>query len=66
MSALTADRIRNHATKLGLTHLTETITQLVERAEAAQMGYLDFVDLLLEEEVGLRAGCGRAADSATR
>jgi DNA replication protein DnaC len=56
VSTLTADRIRNHASKLGLTHLTETITQLVERAEAAQMGYLDFVDLLLEEEVGLREG----------
>jgi DNA replication protein DnaC len=56
VSTLTADRIRNHATKLGLTHLTETITQLVERAETAQMGYLDFVDLLLEEEVGLREG----------
>ena len=56
MSTLTADRIRNHATKLDLTHLTETITQLVERAEAAQMGCLDFVDPLLEEEVGLREG----------
>jgi DNA replication protein DnaC len=56
VSVLTADRIRNHAAKLGLTHLTETITQLVQRAEAAQMGYLDFVDLLLEEEVGLREG----------
>ncbi len=29
---------------------------MVERAEVAQMGYLDFVDLLLEEEVGLREG----------
>jgi DNA replication protein DnaC len=28
----------------------------VQRAETAQMGYLDFVDLLLEEEVGLREG----------
>jgi hypothetical protein len=27
---------------------------LVTRAQAAQMGYLDFVDLLLEEEVGPR------------
>ena len=52
MSTLTADRIRNHATRLGLTHLTE----LVERAETGQMGYLDFLDLLLEEEVGLREG----------
>jgi DNA replication protein DnaC len=56
VSALTADRIREHATRLGLTHLTDTITELVQRAEAAQMGYLDFVDLLLEEEVGLREG----------
>ena len=54
MSTLTTDRIRQHATRLGLTHLTETITALVERAENQQMGYLDFVDLLLEEEVGLR------------
>ena len=53
MNALTTDRIRSHATRLGLTHLTETITALVERAETAQLGYLEFVDLLLEEEVGL-------------
>ena len=54
MTTLTTDRIRSHATRLGLTHLTETITALVERAETAQLGYLEFVDLLLEEEVGLR------------
>jgi len=53
VNALTTDRIRSHATRLGLTHLTETITALVERAETAQLGYLEFVDLLLEEEVGL-------------
>jgi DNA replication protein DnaC len=56
MSTLTADRIRNHATRLGLAHLSDTITELVTRAEATEMGYLDFVDLLLEEEVGLREG----------
>jgi DNA replication protein DnaC len=56
MSALVADRIREHAAKLGLTHLTDTVTQLIERAEAEQMGYLDFVDLLLEEELSLREG----------
>ena len=38
MNALTTDRIRSHATRLGLTHLTETITALVERAETAQLG----------------------------
>ncbi|WP_276311020.1 IS21-like element helper ATPase IstB [Nocardioides ferulae] len=36
--------------------MTEVVTQLVDRAEQAQMGYLDFVDLLLEEELGLREG----------
>ena len=59
MSNLTTDRIRDHATKLGLTHLgtdAAVVTGLVDRAEQAQMGYLDFVDLLLEEEVGLREG----------
>ena len=56
MSALTTDRIRETATRLGLTHLTDVVTELVERAEAAQMGYLDFVDLLLAEELGLREG----------
>lgn len=54
MSALTTDRIRQTATRLGLTHLTDVVTELVERAEAGQMGYLDFVDLLLAEELGLR------------
>jgi DNA replication protein DnaC len=56
VSALVTTRIREHATKLGLTHLGETVTQLVDRAEADTMGYLDFLDLLLEEELGLREG----------
>lgn len=56
MSALITGRIREHATRLGLTHLTETISQLVARAETEQLGYLDFIDLLLEEELGLREG----------
>ncbi len=60
MSSLTTDRIRETATRLGLTHLTEVVTELVERAEAGQMGYLDFLDLLLEEELGLREGAGSA------
>ena len=56
MSALVTGRIREHATRLGLTHLTDTISQLVARAETEQLGYLEFVDLLLEEELGLREG----------
>jgi DNA replication protein DnaC len=56
VSALVTGRIREHATRLGLTHLTDTITELVTRAETEQLGYLEFVDLLLEEELGLREG----------
>ena len=56
MSELVSARIREHATRLGLTHLAETIPQLATRAETDQMGYLDFVDLLLEEELGVREG----------
>ena len=56
MSELTAQRIAAHATRLGLTHLGDTFAELVTRAEAGQMGYLDFLDLLLEEELGLREG----------
>jgi len=56
MSTLTTTRIREHALKLGMTHLTDTISELVARAEADKMGYLDFVDLLLGEELGIREG----------
>lgn len=56
MSTLTTTRIREHALKLGMTHLSDTISELVARAEANQMGYLDLVDLLLGEELGIREG----------
>ena len=36
MNMLTANRIRDHATRLGLTHLTDTITELVDRAETTR------------------------------
>jgi hypothetical protein len=56
MSELVATRIREHAERLHLANLASNLDQLVTRAEQATMGYLDFVDLLLEEEVGLREG----------
>jgi DNA replication protein DnaC len=56
MSELVATRIREHAERLHLANLTSNLDQLVIRAEQASMGYLDFVDLLLEEEVGPREG----------
>jgi DNA replication protein DnaC len=56
VSQLTTDRIKVAAATLGLSHLAEAITELSRRAEADQMGYLDFVDLLLQEELGIREG----------
>jgi DNA replication protein DnaC len=56
VSELITNRITDNALRLGLTHLADTATQLVARAEADNLGYLDLVDLLLEEELGLREG----------
>lgn len=54
MSELTATRIRDAAERLGLTHLPDHVSALVARAEAEQLGYFDFLDLVLGEEVELR------------
>lgn len=54
MSELVSSRIRDHAAKLGLTHLVSSVDQLTARAEAEQLGYLGFLDQVLEEELGLR------------
>jgi DNA replication protein DnaC len=56
VSELVATRIREHAERLRLAHLAEGLDGLVDRAEQATMGYLDFLDLVLEEEVGVREG----------
>jgi DNA replication protein DnaC len=56
MSELVTTRIHDHATRLGLPHLAEHLETLVDRAEAGTMGYREFVDLLLGEELGLREG----------
>jgi len=56
VSELVATRIREHAERLRLAWLADNLDALVTRAEQAQMGYLEFVDLALEEEVGLRGG----------
>ena len=50
MSELTTTRIRAAAERLGLTHLPEQVTTLTARAQAEQLGYLDFL-LLAEDEV---------------
>ena len=54
MSELVTTRIRATAAKLGLPHLTETLTDYAQRADAAKLGYLDFLDLVLEEELAVR------------
>jgi DNA replication protein DnaC len=56
MSELVTTRIRDHATRLALPHLAEHLDDLVSRAEADTMGYRDFLDLALGEEVGVREG----------
>lgn len=54
MSELTGNRIRTTAGKLGLPHLAETINEYIRRADEAKMGYLDFLDLVLSEELADR------------
>ena len=56
MNELISTRIRDHASRLALPHLAENLDGLLDRAQADTMGYLEFVDLLLGEEVGLREG----------
>ncbi|GGT42033.1 IS21-like element helper ATPase IstB [Streptomyces purpureus] len=54
MSELTGNRTRTTAGKLGLPHLAETINEFARRADEAKMGYLDFLDLVLSEELAVR------------
>jgi len=54
MSELITTRIRAHATRLGLTAIAEDPAALIARAEQASLGYLDFLDLILGEEAGLK------------
>lgn len=56
MSELLSQRIQTSATKLKLLHLAEAIDTLVARAQEGQLGYREFLDLVLEEEVGVREG----------
>jgi DNA replication protein DnaC len=56
VSELVATRIREHAERLHLANLTSNLDALITRAEQQTMGYLDFLDLVLEEEAGVREG----------
>lgn len=56
MSELVTHRIQTHATKLKLLHLAEAVDLVVTRAQEGQLSYRDFLDLVLEEELGVREG----------
>ena len=54
MTELVTSRIQASATKLGLPHLSGTLHELAKRADADAMSYLDFLDLVLQEELAVR------------
>src|SRR4051812_3881579 len=56
MAELITQRIRRNASELRLHAIAEDPDELIERAEAAQLGYREFLDLLLESEVGVLEG----------
>ncbi|KOT62918.1 MULTISPECIES: IS21-like element helper ATPase IstB [Streptomyces] len=54
MSELVSTRIRSTAGKLGLPHLAETVNEYARRADEGKLGYLDFLDLVLSEELAVK------------
>ncbi len=54
MSELVTKRIRTVAAKLGLPHLVTELDSFAHRADDTTMGYLDFLDLVLGEELAVR------------
>lgn len=61
MAELITERIRANATELRLHGIAEEPDSLIERAEQAKLGYREFLDLLLESEVGVLEGRRYAA-----
>ncbi|MGO9341002.1 MAG: IS21-like element helper ATPase IstB [Acidimicrobiales bacterium] len=56
MGELISERIKRNARELKLLGLAETADELVDRAESAKLGYREFLDLVLETEVGVLEG----------
>jgi hypothetical protein len=56
MAELITQRIRSNAAELRLHAIAEDPDELIERAETAGLGYREFLDLLLESEVGVLEG----------
>lgn len=53
MAELITQRIRHNARELKLLGLAESADELIERAEAGELGYREFLDLVLEDELGV-------------
>ena len=56
MAELITARIRRNAAELKLHGIAENPDELIDRAEAAKLGYREFLDLVLESEVGVLEG----------
>ena len=56
MGELISERIKRNARELKLYGLADTADELVDRAEAGKLGYREFLDLVLESEVGVLEG----------
>lgn len=53
---LISERIRRNARELKLCGAVETADELVDRAEQSKLGYREFLDLILQSEVGVLEG----------
>ncbi len=56
MAELLNERIRRNAGELRLHGIAESPDELVDRAEAQDLGYREFLDLVLESEIGILEG----------
>jgi|SRR6476620_3810953 len=54
MEALTYARVQEHLTKLKLDRIAAVVDHHAEEAAQTELPYIDFLDRLLEEEVGIR------------
>jgi hypothetical protein len=66
MGELITERIAHNARELKLLGLAETADELVDRAEQEKLGYREFLDLVLETEVGVLEGRRYASRQALR
>jgi DNA replication protein DnaC len=56
VAELITERICRNARELKLLGLAESADELIDRAEGAKLGYREFLDLVLESEVGVLEG----------